>query len=40
MENPEAYQEHLRIRREKRAQKRRSMLVNSSVIEEGTSVCQ
>jgi hypothetical protein len=40
MENPEAYQEHLRHRREKRAQKRRSMLVNSSVIEEGTSVCQ
>jgi hypothetical protein len=40
MENHEAYQEHLRLRREKRAQKRRSMLVNSSVIEEGTSVCQ
>ena len=40
MENPIAYQEHLRLRREKRAQKRRSMLANSSVIEEENSVCQ
>lgn len=40
MENPIAYQERLRLRREKRAQKRRSMLINSSVIEEENSVCQ
>lgn len=39
-EDPEAYQEHLRHRREKRAQKRRSMLTNSSVIEEENSVWQ
>lgn len=32
MEDPVAYQEHLRIRREKRAQKRRSMLESGSVI--------